>query len=88
MTGGGWWLALVAVLGAYLAGNRLATGWALLAAAQLLSIPDAIAGQPGALVLVLAASGLVSLRTWHHWRRPTVRLTGRSRRRTAVRAPW
>ncbi len=88
MSGGGWWLALVAAIGAYLAGNQLAAGWALLAAAQLLSIPDAIAGHPGALVLVLAASGLVSLRNWVHWRRPLVRLAGRSRRRASVRARW
>jgi hypothetical protein len=88
MSGGGWWLVLVAAAGTYLAGNRLACGWALLAAAQLLSIPDAIAGRPGALVLVLAGSGLVSLRNWLHWRRPLVRLAGRSQRRAAVRGPW
>jgi len=88
MSGMSWWLALVAAVGAYLAGNQLATGWALLAAAQLLSIPDAIAGHPGALVLLLAASGLVSLRNWLHWRRPLVRLAGRLRRRASVRAPW
>ena len=81
----GWWLALVGTLGAYLAGNRLASGWALLAAAQLLSIPDAAAGRPGALVLLLAGSGLVSLRNWLHWRRPVVR---RSQRRGVVRARW
>ncbi len=85
MSGGGWWLALVGVLGAYLAGNRLASGWALLAAAELLSIPDAIEGRPGALVLLLAASGLVSLRNWLHWRRPVVR---RAQRRGVVRTRW
>jgi hypothetical protein len=70
------------------AGNRLASGWALLAAAQLLSIPTRSPAAPGALVLLLAVSGLVSLRNWHHWRRPLVRLAGRSRRRASVRAPW
>ena len=65
---------------------------ALLAAAELLAVPDALAGRPGVLVLLLAAGGLVRLRNWHRWRRPLIRWPRppirRAPRRGVVRGRW
>jgi hypothetical protein len=90
MIASGWLLGLVGGVGVYLAGNGRATGWALLAAAQLLAVPDALAGRPGVLVLLVVAGGLVSLRNWHRWRRPLIPRPRihRSQRRGVVRGRW
>jgi hypothetical protein len=90
VTAASWLVALLGAAGLWLAGNRYAWGWALFAGAQVLSLPAALAGQPYALVPLLAASGLVALHHWRRTRRPLVRVRwpGRSRRRGTVRARW
>ena len=90
MTAISWLVALLGTAGLLLAGNRYPSGWALFAGAQVLSLPAALAGEPYALVPLLAASGLVALHHWRRTRRPLLRIRwpGRSRRRGVARARW
>ena len=64
MTAAGWLLALLGAAGLWLAGNHYASGWALFAGAQVLSLPAALAGEPYALVPLVAGCGLVAV---HHY---------------------
>lgn len=90
MTAVSWLLAGLAAAGLLLAGNHYASGWALFAGAQVLSLPAALAGEPYALAPLVVACGLVALHHWRRARRPLVRIRwpGRSRRRGIVRSPW
>jgi hypothetical protein len=89
VTAASWLVALLGAAGLWLAGNHYAWGWALFAGAQVLSLPAALAGEPYALVPLLAASGLVALHHSRRGRRPLVRVRWPGRaRRGVVRARW
>jgi hypothetical protein len=90
VTAASWLAALLAAAGLWLAGNHYASGWALFAGAQVLSLPAALIGEPYALAPLLAGCGLVAVHHWRRTRRPLVRIRwpGRARRRGVARARW
>lgn len=75
-----WTLAVVGLLGAYLAGRKLAVGWLIRLAAQVLWVAYALISHQWGFIATAVAFGVVYGRNWLLWRDQDPRMDGTRRR--------